>query len=455
MKYIFYNLLLFSILFYSCENAKDYKSDAEKYYKEKKYEDALNSINNAIRLEPDSIGHYAFRILLFDLTGRHKEEMSDLSTAIELNKKRNSKSLIFHHQRAVVKLQLGLYKEALLDIDYFIENRDTVGNLTEAYLNKGSILYKMGDLENAENFYELALKENIGKEKSLESQGLVGLANLSKSPQDALKLLDKAIAINDSCATAYGSRGVIYLNLAKIDLAQKDFKKAISYINQNEIDGATIYFNMGQLFLNYLNNSDSATKYFEQAIKLSPQSPNNDFIYMNLGCIRHRSGDLDNALINFQKAETINPQNDILLYNFALLLSDLNRNADALEKINKAIKINSKDDDYFDTKGTILSALSSFKEAEIAYKKAIEINPKSGGAYYNLGYLLGEQNNYEQSIKYYDKAVLLNFDLEASLVNRALLKIKIKNTSSACNDLERAYKLGRTDIKPLIEKTCN
>ncbi len=137
-----------------------------------------------------------------------------------------------------------------------------------------------------------------------------------------------------------------------------------------------------------------------------------------------------------------------------MLLSDLNKNTEALEIINKAILINRSDAEYFNTKGGILMALSLFKEAETEFKKAILLNPNFGGAYYNLGYLYGEENNQEQSIKYYDKAVFLDFDLKATLVNRALQKIKTNRTSSACSDLEKAYSLGRTDIKPLIEKYC-
>ena len=284
---------------------------------------------------------------------------------------------------------------------------------------------------------------------------LNGLANLSKSPEDALKLLNNAIEINDKSASSYGARQNIYIKLKKIDLAYNDYKKAINNINQKEMDCALIYNNLGLLFLNYKNNNDSATKYFEKAIKLSPQSPNNGLIYMNLGVIKNREGKFEDALIYFQKAEVTNPKSDLILFNFAYLLSDLKRNTEALDKISKAIIINSSDAVYFNLKGVILLDLSSFNEAEKELKKALEINPNSGTASYNLGNLFGEQNDHVQSIKYYDKAVLLNYDLESTLVNRALQKIEINQVSSACIDLERAFKLGRKDIKPLIEKTCN
>ena len=445
-------LIIFTALtlFISCVTPKEKREEANSLYEDGKIEEALIAINKAIELEPDSIGNYAIRIFIYDATGKYEEEIADLTKIIELNK--NSKSLNAHHQRAVAQIQLGLYNEALLDIDYFIENRDTVGNLAEAYLNKASILYKLNDFQKAREFYTLTIKENNGKEKAIESQALVGLANLSKTPKEALKILDKAIQIDENNYLAYGARSVLYMDdLGKIDEAFDDLKTAIA-INP---DDAILNFNMGQLFANYTDDLDSAVAYFEKAINLSPQSPNNGEIYMNLAVMHQRTGNLEKAIADIKKAESITPENDLLLYNYSMMLSDLGDSKEALSKISKAIDINPDDAEYFNLKGSILLDLSSFDEAESAFKNAIRLNPKYGTAFYNLGYLLGELNDHKQSIIYYDKAVTLNFDLESTLVNRALQKMKINKTSEACVDLKRAYKLGRTDIKPLIDERCN
>ncbi len=443
-------LIILIFILCTCKRPQDYREQTEEYVKNKNYELALHAITKAIQLEPDSVHNYYLRALIFDLTAKFKEEILDLNKIIELNKTRNSKSVNAIHQRAVAEIELGMYKDALSDIDYFIDNRDTIGSLAVAYLNKAWIFYKLNDFKNSEKFYKLTLSENNEKNKNIESQAVVGLANLAKSPIDGLELINKAILLDDSNFLAYGARAAIYIDLNKIDLAYEDYKKAISF----KSNYATLFFNMGQLLFNYKNDTIEAVKYFERALELSPQSPENEIIYMNLGAIKHHLGNLDDALTYFEKVEEINPNNDVLLYNLALLFADLNRNFDALEKINKAININSKDADYFDTKGTILATLSSFKEAKIAYKTAIKMNPKLGGAYYNLGYIYGKENNHEESISYYNKAVLLNFDLETTLINRALEKIAINEISSACDDIQEAINLGRNDVIPLLNKHC-
>lgn len=435
-------------LLVSCGNPSQNRKNAERFFNEKKYQNALVEINRAIQLEPDSVGHYIVRMAIYDFMGQYKEEVTDLSKIIELNKKTNSKSINAYHQRAVAYIQLGLYNEALFDIDYFIENRDTAGSLAEAYINKASILYKLNDYEKSTRYYELALKENITKE--IESQAFVGLANLEKSPQKALELLDKSILSDDKNSLAFGARGALYIESEKIREAYDDLYKAIS-LNP---DDATTNFNMGQLFANYSDNMDSAIIYFENTLRLSPQSKNNDVVYMHLAVVKHRLGNSKNALPDFKKAENINPKNDLLLYNYAMVLSDLQRNSEALKKITKAIGYNSKDSEYYNLKGSILIDLSKHNEAETEFLTAIELNPNYGDAYYNLGYLNGEIGNHSKSINYYGKAVELGCDLEATLVNMAIQKIKIKKTSSACSDLIKAYALGRKDIKPLMNKYC-
>lgn len=446
--------IIFAVLsmLVSCVNPKDKREEANRLLEDGKFDEALIAINKAIELEPDSVINYAIRIFIYDATGKYEEEIADLTKIIELNK--NSKSLKAHHQRAVAHIQLGQYDKALSDIDYFIENigADTIGNLAEAYLNKASILYKLSEFPKAKEFYELTILENDGKEKAIESQAFVGLANLSKSPKEALKILNKAIEVDENNSMAYGARAVLFMDVfGNITEASKNLKTAIR-LNPHD---AVLAFNMGQLFANYTDQLDSAVLYYEKAIGLSPQSPNNGEIYMNLAVIRHQTGKLDKALIDFKKAETIIPESDLLLYNYAMALSDFGNKKEALSKISKAITINPNDAEYFNLKGTILLGLSSFDEAEIAFKKAISLNHRYGAAYYNLGYLFGELNNHIQSIKYYDKAVNFNFDLESTLVNRALQKLEIHRTSDGCADLKRAYYLGRTDIKPLIDKHCN
>ena len=447
MKINIIYFLLLIILVTSCQKEKPVKINVEKLLKEKNYPKVLNELNKLIRQEPDSARYYLLRIVTYSNLGMFREEIIDLNRLIKLNK--TSKSIPLYHERAISFIGLGEFQKALTDINYVIENKKDSNYIGQIYIQKASILYNLKKLKTSKLFYKKAIELN-NKDSIITSQALIGLSNISKKPNEALNFINQAIKMNPKNGIAFGARAAIYLEQKKIENAYKDFQKAKKYDPSNSL----IHFNIGQLHANHTKNLDSAIYYFEKAIKLSPQAQNNDMIYTNLGVIKHRSGRLAEAMQDLETAEKLNSENDLLLYNYAMLLSDEEEYSKALVKLNKAIEINSTDPEYYNLKGNILMDKLKFNESERAFKKAIEINPNYGTPYYNLGYLKSKQNNIQEGIKYYDKAIQLDFDLPATLVNRALLKIKLNKTKEACSDLNRALKLGRTDIKPLIEKIC-
>lgn len=434
----------------SCNKPEKRRQNAELYYSAEKYELALKEINKAIALEPDTVSHYSLRILIYDKQGKYIEELIDLDKIIKLNKSKEKEPINPYFQRAFVNTQLGFNDEALRDINYFLEHaNDSVHDIPSAYLNKASILYQMNDFKSAKKYYELARNSNHSEE--LVSQAIVGLANITDNKHKKLQLLNKAIEVNDSCSLAFGARGTIYFNDDRFEEAFSDYLRAIKL----NTDDAAIYNNLGQIHVHYTKNLDLALICFKKAIKLAPQFPGNDMIYMSIGAIEHQQGDQYQALKSFKKAEKINPKNDQLLYNMAMLLSEMNRNDEALEKINKAIEINEYDAESYNLKGSILLSQYKLDYAEKEFLNAIKTDWKYGGAYYNLGYLYSKQEKTEKSINYYEKAIDLNFNLKATLVNCAIQKLKLNRISSACSDLRRAYNLGRKDIQPLLDQYCN
>jgi len=446
-----YILLVISTIFNSCSNPSKNKKDAENFYQKGDFNNALLAVNQAISYEPDSVTHYILRAMIYDQTGFYKDEITDLNTIFMLKKKKGNKAINLHFQLSYAKFMLGLYQDALNDINFYIDNSEMSNSLLEAYLQKASILYQLNELEEAKKFYNLALKENVKNNPVIKSNSLVGLSNIEKSPNKKLELLSKAIEINKYCDAAYGSRGVVLLEKNDLENAYIDLCKAIKIAPNNSL----YYMNLAEFYSSYRRNSDSAIYYYKKATELAPDSPFNADNYMTIAVHYSWLEDYENSLFYFKKSDSLNPQNDIMLYNYSMLLSDMNRNEDALKKINRALKVNSKDAEYYNLKGLILSDLSNLKGAEDAYLFSIKLNSKNGLTFFNLANLFGDQNKHSEAIKNYDCAVNLNYDLKNTLVNRAIEKIKINKLSSACFDLKKAKKLGRNDIDPLINQYCN
>ena len=420
MKYIFILSAIFMLA--SCQH-KSSKEKAKEYWNNNQFELALIEISDAIKEHPDSSSFYTFRAAIYDIMSKYDAEINDLNKIIELNE--SEKSILFaYHQRAVAKLSLGLLEEALKDVDYFIAHQETLSDeeIAEAYINKASILYELNDKVRAKENYHLALSN---ENDNIKANAYVGLANLAENPQDALDLLNKAVKIAPDNVEALANMATIYLEQGDVERAYSNAKKSFTFDPYN----APNNFNIGQIYALYLNQPDSAKKYFERAIKIEPYSIKSVPAYINLAIIEGNSGNLQNAYKYAQKAVELKPEDDGIQYNVAQILSDIQKTNEALSAVSKAIEIK-------------------------VFHTCIEIEPNFGGAYYNLGYIYGELNNYEQSIYFYNKAVQQNFDLEATLVNLALQEIKANKKASACAHLEEAYQLGRTDIKPLMNKYC-
>lgn len=445
MKHILVVLGIFFLL--SCQH-KASNEKAMEYWDNNQFDLALDEISNAIKQYPDSSSFYFLRMKIYDVMSKYDKELKDLDRIIQLDQNERE-VMIAYYQRATVKSKFGLFKEALADIDCFISQQKASSmDLTGAYINKASILYRLNETDEARYYYYKALPNATDEDKILI---YTGLSNLTDNPQDALDLLDKALNLDGNNALALANRAMIYFEQGEIEKSISDSKKSFSIDPYN----ADNNFNIGQIYAHYLNNPDSAMKYYERTIKLEPQSVQSAFAYTNLAIMKNATGDSKKAYQYAEKAAELMPYNDGIQYNYAQILSNIEKYEEAIDVISKAIAIKPKEAQYYNTKGAILIEMSKFKEAINILQKCIELNPDFGGAYYNLGYVYEQLNEHKQSIYFYNKAILLNFDLQSTLVNLALQEIEINKISDACSHLEKAYELGRTDVKPLIDKYCN
>ncbi|WP_299430542.1 hypothetical protein [uncultured Maribacter sp.] len=448
MKYI---TLLTLFIFCSCNSSINHREIAEDFFFNKgDAEKALIEINKSIKQYPDSLNGYVIRALIYDSLGEFEEEIKDLETAIRKQKKDNLKPFGLHEQNAITKMSIGKYEEALVDIEYNIANKDKNANFAKDYVLMAAILYKKNNMVEALRFYEMALVENNKKDAFVESEILLGLSNIEKDKGKTLTLLNRAIEADNSNANTYVGRAIFYESIGSFEKALEDFEKGISIMPNNP----NFNFRIAQLLYHDLNRVDSALVYYNKSLNITKQSTFAYDIYVDLAFIYSNKGKLNEAIDFLNKAEKLSPNNPDDFYNQALLYNQVGNNTEALKKISSAIEINNNQPSYFNLKGLILMDLDRFKESKISLMNAINLNPNDPDINYNLGVVFDKENEPIKSIQYYSKAVSLNYLLEKTLVNRALQKIKIGKTSSACIDLKNALNLGRADILELINENC-
>lgn len=259
-------LIIYIITFLSsCVNPDQYKKNASRYFINENYELALKEINKYIELEPDSVDGYSLRILIYAHERNLSAELDDLEKVISINN-----SIRAHHERALVYMQLNEFSKALDDINFFIKaelekkdvNRDTVIRLKDAYLNKATILYKLGKEKESKALYNYIIENET--EKNLISQAYLGLSLSEESNYKAIKLLNKALKYDAKNAKAYGERAKRYVDSDQIKEAANDFQSAITYEPDNEIN----FYNLAMFLADF--DLDKALEVMNMAVEKNP-----------------------------------------------------------------------------------------------------------------------------------------------------------------------------------------
>ena len=113
----------------------------------------------------------------------------------------------------------------------------------------------------------------------------------------------------------------------------------------------------------------------------------------------------------------------------------------ALEDYNRAIKINPGYAPAYYNRGIAYEDLGDYGNALMDYTKAIEINPYYVDAYNNRGCLLVEEGDYERAIKDFTHAINTKPDYATAYFNRGSAWRGLKEYKNAIEDFKKAMEL--------------
>ncbi|MFN7217409.1 tetratricopeptide repeat protein, partial [Microcystis sp.] len=263
----------------------------------------------------------------------------------------------------------------------------------------------------------------------------------------ALSDWNKAIKINPNYADAYNNRGLLYYDQKKYELALADYSKAID-INPNY---AETYNNRGNLYKD-LQKYDLALSDYTKAIDILALSdytkaidinPNYAVAYNNRGLLYFNQKKYELALADYNQAIRINPNFALAYNNRGNLYKDLQKYDLALSDYSKAIEINPNYAKAYNNRGNLYKDLQKYDLALSDYSKAIDINPNYADAYNNRGVLYFEQKKYELALSDYNQAIRINPNLAEAYANRGILYAELKQTEKVKIDLQQAAILFR------------
>lgn len=301
-------------------------------YEKARYEDALQYIDWALRIKPDSE--------------------------------------IAWYNRGVVLANIGQHKEALSSYDRALDIRS---DFDAAWYNRGIVSEELGQYEDALGSYDKALEINPNDYNSWQNRGhILGLLNRH---QESLESFEQALRINFDFSEAWYSRGVALRNLGRYEEAVASYDRSIE-INPQD---AMIWNNRG-IAQEIQGNQEGALGSFNQALQIDP---NNEVALYNLGILLGTLGRTEDALAIFDQLVRINPDNDLAWYNYGVAHTNLGHYEDAVTSYDRTLSISPKLLDAWRNRGNALSALGRYDDALASYARVLEVDPNDGVTWYN------------------------------------------------------------------------
>lgn len=211
------------------------------------------------------------------------------------------------------------------------------------------------------NLFEELTKDIITKADKetfnnyIEVEILIEKAIASNKKSEKILLLDRALKIDPSSATAYYQLGLTYFNSKEYQSALKAFDKSLLGNQKTDIDINT-YRAMCY---------KSLKKYTETKTILNnilTQDPYSYPALINLGEVYYAEGKYEEALRELQKIIELYPDDELILNNYGNQLRVLGRYEEALNYIYKALEIDPQDKLATGTLAEIYAALGNKRE---------------------------------------------------------------------------------------------
>ena len=128
----------------------------------------------------------------------------------------------------------------------------------------------------------------------------------------------------------------------------------------------------------------------------------------NLGFALAQKGQMDEAIIEYQKALAIDPNYAEACNNLGNALVQKGQMDEAIAEYQKALSINPNDADSYGGLGNALFEKGAVDEAITEYQKALSINPNYAEVCFDLGDALAQKGRVDEAITQFQKVLAIN-----------------------------------------------
>jgi serine/threonine-protein kinase len=199
-----------------------------------------------------------------------------------------------------------------------------------------------------------------------------------------------------------------------------------------------------------LRNYKGAIEDCNTIIKLEPNSPEG---YYCRGVAKNHLHDFNGCIADESKAIQLDPTFEMAYYMRGVAYGNIQNYKASVLDLDKAIKADPTIADAFFFRGKAKYFLADYTGAVSDLNKSLKLEGNHE-TYNLLGLCKHQLSDYQGAIEAYKSAIALNARFADPYMNRATSLIKLGKMSLACDDLNKAYTLGLTQVKELLAKYC-
>lgn len=436
-------IMLLSTLLFSCNNSeKEPEREGMNTANMSRAMEALEKediaemtywIGKEIDANPEN--GYAFAQLAWAdvINEEYGNAITHATTALKHLPKKDKEYVGFSYaSRAAAYNHLEQYDKALADYNAAVK----------AEPENAGRFYQRGEFHYGRKQYDLSDKDfkKCIRMKPGEPMGYVAMGRNAKMQghhEEAVKLYNKAIELQDDYSVAYAFRAESYIALGRFEEAAADVVTSLS------IDGGDKAFQ----HMRELGDSSYATIVSRLKVQLKVE-PNNPYWFYCLGVVSEDAGRYESAIESYRQA--IAKDKDADLYDaVARCYQKMGRYNDALQNINMAIELVPDDLEYRERRYGIYYELKKrealFKEIEYC----IEQEPDNAWYYHERGWFKDLYGDVDGAIEDLTASITLDPSYAYNYLVRGCAYRRIGDMTAAKKDFRRCIDLDTADMEEM------
>lgn len=432
------------------------------------YFGAMEDYDYAIDLEPlNSVARFNRALLLSEVNANDRA-LEDFSAVLDLD----PKDYRARYNRAIIYANKKDYQHAIEDINYVIE---AFPDFSGALMMRSDFYRESGNQTQAMQDYDKALamvkkkksepKENVGTPESAQDNKTENSGNAveEESPDDVSRRFASLLTIENKTEIAeeFNNRDI------RGRVQDRNFTIDIEPMMELSYHSSPTELRQNTFYIKEVEDIN-ATRALRQLIVVTnnpPQLTNPEDINEHFASIEYynsyipthprRAVDLIGRALDF-----------ITIHNYSAAITDLDRAIELtpdfplsyyLRAQARYRELTSRQNDDTDKKAS--DPLVELQLKRKAYtnilediETALKLSPRMAMAYYNKGNILVETQDYNSAVDAYSQAIMLKSDFGEAYFNRGYALLKLGNKSKAISDLSKAGELGVLPAYSLLKR---